>query len=410
MENFENLLKKYAHLLLKRGLNVQEGQILLINAEVEQVAFTRMLVAEAYAQGAGHVVVQWSDQAIQKEELIHADEKFLTEIPDYIIARMNYQIEHRVSRLALRSIDPDGLAGVPEDRMALSVRAANQALAPMREATQSNKVSWLVAAAAGQAWAEKVFPDLSPEAALEALWDQIFKTCRVYEEDPIQAWIEHEEKLESKAAILNAEQFTALHYQAPGTDLVLGMPENHHWESAGSRNEAGDYFLANMPTEEVFSAPDYRRADGYVTSTKPLSYNGTIIEGIKVHFQDGLITKVEASRGQETLEKLVFENRGARSLGEVALVPHQSPISQSGIIFYNTLFDENASNHLAIGSAYAFSVEGGTEMTVEERQAAGLNQSDVHVDFMIGSGQMDIDGIRPDGSRVPIFRQGEWAI
>ena len=165
-----------------------------------------------------------------------------------------------------------------------------------------------------------------------------------------------------------------------------------------------------MPTEEVFSAPDYRRADGYVTSTKPLSYNGTIIEGIKVHFQDGQITQVEASRGQETLEKLVFENRGARSLGEVALVPHQSPISQSGIIFYNTLFDENASNHLAIGSAYAFSVEGGTEMTVEERQEAGLNQSDVHVDFMIGSGEMDIDGIRPDGSRVPIFRQGEWAI
>jgi len=292
------------------------------------------------------------------------------------------------------------------------MKASSVALKPMRVATQANKVSWTVAAAAGSAWAKKVFPEAkSTEEAVDLLWNQIFTTCRVYADDPVAAWKEHEETLDKKAAVLNKEQFVKLHYTAPGTDLTLGMPKNHVWESAGSYNAQGEHFIANMPTEEVFSAPDYRVADGYVTSTKPLSYNGNIIEGIKVTFKDGQIVEVSAEKGDQVMKDLVFENMGARGLGEVALVSDPSPISQSGITFFNTLYDENASNHLAIGSAYATSVKGGEKFeTEEELAAAGLNRSDIHVDFMIGGPNMNVDGIREDGTVVPIFRNGDWAI
>jgi aminopeptidase len=225
-----------------------------------------------------------------------------------------------------------------------------------------------------------------------------------------QAWDAHEARLLSKADVLNAEQFDTLHYTAAnGTDLTIGMPQNHIWESAGSVNAQNEKFIANMPTEEVFSAPDFRRIDGVVKSTKPLSYAGNIIDGMTFRFENGQVTEVTAEKGEETIRRLVEENDGGRSLGEVALVPDPSPISQSGIVFFNTLFDENASNHLALGSAYASSVVGGTEMTQEKLAAAGLNRSTTHVDFMIGSADMNIDGIRKDGSVMPIFRNGDWA-
>lgn len=271
-------------------------------------------------------------------------------------------------------------------------------------------VSWIVAAGAGKEWAALVFPELeNSEAQVDALWDQIFKTTRVYEEDPIKAWDDHEARLNEKASFLNQQQFDALHYTGPGTDLTLGLPKNHVWESAGSYNEKGEKFIANMPTEEVFTAPDSRRADGVIAASKPLSYGGTVIDGMVFHFQEGKVTEVSAEEGEETLRQLVEDNEGSRSLGEVALVPHQSPISQSGIIFFNTLFDENASNHLALGQAYASSVEGGTKMSQEELNDAGLNRSNVHVDFMVGNAEMNIDGIKEDGTRVAIFRKGEWA-
>ncbi|SMM23134.1 aminopeptidase PepS [Enterococcus faecium] len=264
-------------------------------------------------------------------------------------------------------------------------------------------------AAAGKQWAAKVFPELPEEKQVEALWDQIFKTTRVYEEDPVLAWKKHDEKLAKKAEELNREQFSALHYTAPGTDIIIGLPKNHLWEGAGSYNARGEKFMANMPTEEVFTAPDSHRVDGYISSTKPLSYAGTIISGMKFTFKDGKVIDFSAEQGEDVLAKLLDTDEGARRLGEVALVPDPSPISQSGIIFFNTLFDENASNHLALGSAYAFSVKGGTEMSDEELAEAGLNRSQTHVDFMVGSDKMDIDGIREDGSTVPIFRNGDWA-
>lgn len=411
LPNFQENLAKYARLLVKQGINVQPGHSVNIRVAVDQVELARLLVKEAYALGAAEVMVQWEDDLITRERYLNESVESLETIPQFTIEKMNYMLDKRTSRLVIISDDPAALDGVDPEKISRAMRATSQALKPMRDASQANKMSWTLGAASGLEWAKKVFPNAtSDEEAVDLLWDQIFKTCRVYEEDPIKAWEEHEARLVAKAKVLNDEQFVKLHYTAPGTDLVLGMPKNHLWEAAGSINAQGEHFMANMPTEEVFTAPDYRVADGYVTSTKPLSHNGHIIEGIKVTFKDGEIVDVSAEKGDDVIKKLVFDNKGSRALGEVALVPDKSPISQSGVTFFNTLFDENASNHLAIGSAYAFSIEGGTEMNDEELQAAGLNRSDVHVDFMIGSAEMDIDGIRADGTRVPIFRKGEWAI
>ena len=411
LPNFKENLAKYAKLLVSTGINVQPGHTVQLTIAVDQAELARLIVKEAYALGAAEVLVNWSDDVIARERLVNVDVERLEQVHPQRVTEMNYLLEHKSSRLVVLSDNPGAYDGVDPEKLSRSARAISQALNPMRQATQANKISWTLAAASGLEWAKKVFPNAtSDEEAVDLLWDQIFKTCRIYEEDPIKAWEEHEARLVAKAKVLNDEQFVKLHYTAPGTDLVLGMPKNHLWEAAGSINAQGEKFIANMPTEEVFTAPDYRVADGYVTSTKPLSYNGNIIEGIKVTFKDGEIIDVTAEKGDEVMKKLVFDNAGARGLGEVALVPDKSPISQSGVTFFNTLFDENASNHLAIGQAYAFSIEGGTEMSQEELKEAGLNRSDVHVDFMIGSNKMNIDGIREDGTRVPIFRDGEWAI
>lgn len=411
LPNFKENLAKYAKLLVSTGINVQPGHTVQLTIAVDQAELARLIVKEAYAHGAAEVLVNWLDDVIARERLVNVDVELLEQVHPQRITEMNYLLERKASRLVVLSDDPGAYDGVDPEKLSRNARALSQALNPMRQATQANKVSWTLGAASGLEWAKKVFPNAaSDEEAVDLLWDQIFKTCRIYEEDPIKAWEEHEARLVAKAKVLNDEQFVKLHYTAPGTDLVLGMPKDHLWEAAGSVNAQGEKFIANMPTEEVFTAPDYRVADGYVTSTKPLSYNGNIIEGIKVTFKDGEIVDVTAEKGDEVMKKLVFDNAGARGLGEVALVPDKSPISQSGVTFFNTLFDENASNHLAIGSAYAFSIEGGTEMSQEELKEAGLNRSDVHVDFMIGSNKMNIDGIREDGTRVPIFRDGEWAI
>ncbi|MFM0758750.1 aminopeptidase [Streptococcus suis] len=411
LPNFKENLAKYAKLLVSTGINVQPGHTIQLTIGVDQAELARLIVKEAYAHGAKEVLVNWLDDVIARERLVNVDVELLEQVHPQRVTEMNYLLERKASRLVVLSEDPGAYDGVDPEKLSRNARALSQALQPMRQATQANKVSWTLGAASGLEWAKKVFPNAaSDEEAVDLLWDQIFKTCRIYEEDPIKAWEEHEARLVAKAKVLNDEQFVKLHYTAPGTDLVLGMPKNHLWEAAGSVNAQGEHFIANMPTEEVFTAPDYRVADGYVTSTKPLSYNGNIIEGIKVTFKDGEIVEVTAEKGDEVMKKLVFDNAGARGLGEVALVPDKSPISQSGVTFFNTLFDENASNHLAIGQAYAFSIEGGTEMSQEELKEAGLNRSDVHVDFMIGSNKMNIDGIREDGTRVPIFRDGEWAI
>ncbi|OTP23701.1 aminopeptidase PepS [Enterococcus sp. 5B7_DIV0075] len=409
LANFNKYLEKYARLITETGVNVSAGQTVVLQISVDQAPLARLITQEAYQLGAAEVIVQWTDDTIQKEFLTHAATDRIENVPQYKIDQTNDWVEKGASRISVVSADPDSLAGVDGDRVASYQSAVGKAMINLRKATQANKVSWTVVAAAGKQWAAKVFPDLPESEQVDALWDEIFKTTRIYEGDPVRAWKNHDEKLAKKANELNQEQFTALHYIAPGTDLIIGLPKNHLWEGAGSLNARNEKFMANMPTEEVFTAPDSRRVDGFISSTKPLSYAGTIIEGMKFTFKDGKVIDFSAEKGEEVLAKLLDTDEGARHLGEVALVPDPSPISQSGIIFFNTLFDENASNHLALGSAYAFSLKGGTEMTEEQLADAGLNRSQTHVDFMVGSNQMDIDGIREDGSTVPIFRNGDWA-
>ncbi|MDT2833575.1 aminopeptidase [Vagococcus carniphilus] len=410
LQNFDTLLKKYAKLIVEVGVNVQKSHTVVLSIQVEQAPLARHIVEEAYNLGAKQVIVQWADDSVSRQTFINADQEVIETVPQYKVDEINDWVEKGASRIGIVSQDPDAYAGVDNDRLSTFQSAMGKAMMPLRQATQANKVSWVVAAAAGTQWAKKVFPELATnEEQVDALWDAIFKTTRIYEEDPVAAWVAHDKSLEAKAAELNAEQFDSLHYTAPGTDLIIGLPENHHWEGAGSVNVRGERFMANMPTEEVFTAPDNRRIDGVIVSTKPLSYSGNTLENMTFTFKDGKVVDAKAEKGEEVLKKLLETDEGAKSLGEVALVPDSSQISQSGLTFFNTLFDENASNHLALGSAYAFNIKGGTEMSEEELEAAGLNRSLTHVDFMVGSNKMNIDGIKKDGTRVPVFRNGEWA-
>ncbi|EGO8395087.1 aminopeptidase [Enterococcus faecalis] len=410
LENFNENLKKYARLIAETGVNVQDNHTVVLQISVDQAPLARLITEEAYRLGAAEVIVQWSDETIQREFLSHAATDRIENVPQYKIDQTDDWIAKGASRISVVSSNPDALAGVDAQRVAAFQAANGKALVNLRKATQANKVSWTVVAAASEGWAAKVFPELATsEEQVDALWNEIFKTTRIYEENPVIAWDIHDKKLQEKAAELNEQQFTALHYTAPGTDLTIGLPKNHLWEGAGSYNARGEGFMANMPTEEVFTAPDSRRVDGYVSSTKPLSYAGTIISGMKFTFKDGKVVDFSAEQGEEALKNLLAIDEGAKHLGEVALVPDPSPISQSGLIFYNTLFDENASNHLAFGSAYAFNLQGGTEMSEEELAEAGLNRSQTHVDFMVGSDKMNIDGIKEDGTIVPVFRNGDWA-
>lgn len=410
LENFNENLKKYARLIAETGVNVQDNHTVVLQISVDQAPLARLITEEAYRLGAAEVIVQWSDETIQREFLAHAATDRIENVPQYKIDQTDDWIAKGASRISVVSSNPDALAGVDAQRVAAFQTANGKALVNLRKATQANKVSWTVVAAASEGWAAKVFPELATsEEQVDALWNEIFKTTRIYEENPVIAWDIHDKKLQEKAAELNEQQFTALHYTAPGTDLTIGLPKNHLWEGAGSYNARGEEFMANMPTEEVFTAPDSRRVDGYVSSTKALSYAGTIISGMKFTFKDGKVVDFSAEQGEEALKNLLAIDEGAKHLGEVALVPDPSPISQSGLIFYNTLFDENASNHLAFGSAYAFNLQGGTEMSEEELAEAGLNRSQTHVDFMVGSDKMNIDGIKEDGTIVPVFRNGDWA-
>ncbi|GLX66260.1 aminopeptidase [Paenibacillus glycanilyticus] len=406
---FQNQLTKYAELIIRVGVNVQENQEVFITGAVDQAELVRLVAEQAYLAGASNVHVDWTDDRLSRLKYEKAADEIFTQYPEWETAKRNSFVERNAVFISIVSSSPDLLSGIDSQRIANFQKAAGQGLQAFRRATQSDKVSWTVVAAAGKAWAGKVFPNVSEEEAVNQLWDAIFKAVRLHSEDPVKDWADHNTTLHSKAEILNQHRFVKLHYTAPGTDLTVGLAEKHIWVAAGSENQNHVSFMANMPTEEVFTVPQKTGVSGYVSSTKPLSYGGNIIDNFKLTFEEGRIVKVEAEQGQETLQKLVDTDEGSHYLGEVALVPHESPISQSNILFYNTLFDENASNHFAIGSGYAFNVEGGKQMSPEELASNGVNASITHVDFMIGSAEMDIDGVKADGSVVPIFRKGNWA-
>ncbi|OCA90141.1 aminopeptidase [Pradoshia sp. D12] len=405
--NFEQKLNKYAELVVKVGVNIQEGQILVISSSIESASFTRQVVKKAYEAGAKHVYVDWADEEVSRIKYELAPDEAFNEFPQWIVAQREELVEKGGAFLSIVSQSPDLLKGIDPNRIASFQKAAGTALNKFRQATQSDKVSWCVTAAAGKAWADKIFPD--SENSVELLWDAIFKAVRVDSEDPVAAWKEHDETLRTKADYLNSKKYKVLHYKAPGTDLSIELSDKHIWCGAGSVNSKGISFMANMPTEEVFTVPYKEGVNGTVTSTKPLSYGGNVINNFTLTFEKGKVVDVKAETGENVLKNLLDSDEGSRYLGEVALVPHQSPISDTNILFYNTLFDENASNHLAIGSGYAFCLEGGKEMNEDQLANDGVNISINHVDFMIGSAEMDIDGELADGTKEPIFRKGNWA-
>jgi aminopeptidase len=409
MTSFKENLTKYAELAVKVGVNIQEGQSLYITASIDNPEFVRLLTKTAYEVGAKQVYVDWTDDVITRTRFELASSESFTEYPAWKIQEREQLAEQGAAFMSVVSSSPDLLKGIDSARIAAFQKAAGTALSKYRQYVQSDKISWTVIAAPSKAWAAKVFPELAEDQQVAALWDAIFKAVRADVESPIESWLKHDDTLHEKVDYLNDKNYKKLHYTAPGTDLTIELPKGHLWCGAGSVNEKGETFMANMPTEEVFTVPLKTGVDGVVSSTKPLSYGGNIIDDFKITFEKGRIVKVEAAEGQDVLQKLVDTDEGAKYLGEVALVPHQSPISESGLLFYNTLYDENASNHLAIGSAYAFCLEGGKKMSQEELQEHGLNQSITHVDFMIGSDKMDIDGILEDGSKEAIFRGGNWA-
>lgn len=411
MKNFKEQLKKYAELIVKVGVNTKEGDTIVVKIAADQYQLARLITSEAYKAGAKNVVVQWQDDVVKKEFISNADMEIVSKQNKFDRMIDDELIEEQAKRITIVSSAPDALEGVPTDRLQAFQSAYDEFMTPLRKYTSSNRISWTIAAAASAEWANTVFPELETETEqINALWDAIFNACRINEDDPVAEWEKHDATLHEKAKMMNEIQYDALHYTAPGTDLTVGLPKNHIWAGGSSKNITNhEVFMANIPTEEIFTAPDYRRIDGYVTSTKPLSYAGNLINNFKLTFKDGQIVEVTAEEGEDVLKELVATDKGSKSLGEVALVPDPSPISQSGIIFFNTLFDENASDHLAIGNSYAFTIENGTDMSNEELLERGMNRSGVHVDFMIGSGEMDIDGIRQDGTIDPVFRNGDWA-
>lgn len=399
---------RYAELAVKKGVNIQPGQQLEVRADISQAPLVRHVVKAAYAAGAKQVFVNWSDEETGKIRYFNAPADSFKEFPDWLKARFEQLAEEKTAFLSIVSDDPDALNGVESSRISDANRAAGQALAKWRQYVMSDNVSWSIVAGASEAWAQKVFP--GRDDAVAALWQAIFAATRMDQEDVVAAWDTHDQSLRSRAKLLTEKKYAKLHYKAPGTELTIGLPKKHVFLGGGGPNVDGIDFIANMPTEEVFTLADKDSVEGHVSSTKPLSYSGNLIDEFTLWFEGGKVVKAEAKKGQAALDELLNMDEGARRIGEVALVPDDSPISNSGLLFYNTLFDENASCHLALGRAYSTCLEGGPSMSQEELAANGANDSMTHVDFMIGSAKMNIDGEREDGTREAIMRDGNWVI
>ncbi|MBS3230185.1 aminopeptidase [Staphylococcus aureus] len=412
LTNYKEKLQQYAELLVKVGMNVQPKQPVFIRSSVETLELTHLIVEEAYHCGASDVRVVYSDPTLKRLKFENESvEHFANhELKSYDVeARMDY-VKRGAANLALISEDPDLMDGIDSQKLQAFQQQNARAFKGYMESVQKNQFPWVVAAFPSKVWAKRVYPELSVEEAYIKFIDEVFDIVRIDGNDPVENWRQHIANLSVYAQKLQQKNYHALHYVSEGTDLTVGLAKNHIWEDATSYvNGKEQAFIANIPTEEVFTAPDRNRVDGYVTNKLPLSYNGTIIDQFKLMFKDGEIIDFSAEKGEAVLKDLINTDEGSRRLGEVALVPDDSPISNRNTIFYNTLFDENAACHLAIGSAYAFNIQGGTEMTVEEKIASGLNDSNVHVDFMIGSSDLTIYGIFEDGSKELVFENGNWA-
>lgn len=405
------LMENYADLIVRSGVNIQPGQVLVINAPIECSTFARLLCEKAYDAGAGDVFVFWNDELLRKLRLERAGFAHLEDVPDWQRdARMYYVQEKGACVISIAANDPDLLQGIDPHRAAAEHKALATALKPYRSFMMGNQARWVVASVPTVGWAKKVYPRLNDAAAVEALQQAIYKACRADVDDPVAAWAAHIAQMQTRLEKMNEYRFSALHYtSANGTDFTAGLADDHLWCGGIEYDPQQTSFSANIPTEEIFTAPHKDRADGIVKSTKPLLYNGILIEDFSLTFKDGRVVDFSARRCVETLGHLLEIDEGSRHLGEIALVPYDSPISNTGILFYNTLFDENAACHFALGEAYPTTI-GGEDRSEEALIQKGLNTSLNHEDFMIGGPDTAIDGITNSGKLIPVFRNGNFVL
>ncbi|MFN8470895.1 MAG: aminopeptidase [Anaerolineae bacterium] len=415
-DTFETKLQRYAELTVRVGLNLQPGQRLVVlgpggqnGVPLEAAPLVRRIAQEAYRQGARFVDVMWGDEDLRRIRFENAPRDSFDEYPTWQASTAFEYAQRGDAVLIISGSNPGLLAGQDPDLVSQAQRSGSNYTAPFSTLLSANGMNWSVVAYPGQGWASVVLPDLPADERQARLWDVVFHVCRADQPDPVAAWEEHLGRLRSWCDYLNARRFAALNFRGPGTDLTIGLPDGHVWGGGRMTSQTGIPFTANVPTEEVATMPHRERVDGVVAATRPLPYGGALIENFSVTFEKGRVVNVAAERGEEVLRQMVATDEGAARLGEVALVPTASPIFQSGLTFFNILFDENAASHIALGRAYRFSVQDGEKLLDEEFRARGGNTSAIHVDFMIGSGAVDVDGLRADGSAEPVMRQGVWA-
>jgi aminopeptidase len=401
-------LDRLAEVAVKVGLRLQAGQDLFLTAPVAALPLVRRIAEHAYRAGAGLVTPLLSDEQITLSRYRFASDESFDRAPTWLFEGVAKAFAANTARLAIVGENPMLLSGEDPAKVSRASKANSIAYQPALEKIAGFDINWNIVAYPGPSWAAQVFPDDEETVAVAKLAEAIFAASRINVDDPVGAWEEHNKALHRRTTWLNKQRFAALHYSGPGADLTIGLADDHEWQGGASTAKNGVTCNPNIPTEEVFTTPHARRVDGRIVSTKPLSYQGSLIDGIEVTFEAGRIVEARAARGQEVLRKVLDTDDGARRLGEVALVPHSSPISKSGLLFFNTLFDENAACHIALGQCYSKCFVDGSRLTAEEIAARGGNKSLIHIDWMIGSDQINIDGLRSDGSRTPVFRQGEW--
>lgn len=412
--DFEQKMNAYAELAIHVGLNLQKGQRLLIRgplmygAPISAAPLVLALTKSAYQAGARLVDIFWGDEQTELLRFQMGPKDALEEISDWKTAAPYEHVKKGDAVISVSGVNPDLLKGQDPELVSKYTNAIWTKLDPFLKITSNNQVNWLVISAPTPGWSAKVFPDLSPSEREAKMWDTIFNLCRLDQPDPIAAWKTHVHNLEARAKYLNEKKYTSFHYTAPGTDFTLGFPEGAIWCAASEKTSKGISFIANLPTEEVFTLPHKDKAEGVIHSAMPLNYSGTVVDDFSLRFEGGRVVNSSAKVGATVLQKMLETDEGASRLGEVAIVPYHSPISQSGLLFYNTLLDENAACHLALGNAYQTTLNGGGSLSNAEFNALGGNVSLIHVDFMVGSNKMDIDGILPDGQTEPVLRSGDW--
>ncbi|KAB2672954.1 aminopeptidase [Ochrobactrum sp. LMG 5442] len=402
-------LERLAEVAVRVGLQLREGQDLVITAPVVALPLVRLIAKHAYKAGAGLVTPFFADDEMALARYENASDASFDRAASWLYEGMAKAYSDGAARLAIAADNPMLLSSQDPAKVSRANRANSKAYQPALEKIAGFDINWNIISYPNPAWAQLMFPNEPEDVATRKLADAIFAASRVDVDDPVGAWAVHNAALRTRTRFLNGKAYSALHFKGPNTDLTVGLADGHEWHGGASTAKNGITCNPNIPTEEVFTTPHALRVEGYVTSTKPLSHQGTLIENIAVRFEGGRIIEAKASRGEEVLNKVLDTDEGARHLGEVALVPHSSPISQSGLLFYNTLFDENAASHIALGQCYSKCFIDGAKLTPEQIKAQGGNASLIHIDWMIGSGQIDVDGINADGTREPVMRGGEWA-